>query len=361
MNSLITIIKNQIQSSTAHVLDVPLVPDDAAILSLAQKHDLLQFIYAATNDSKNLSPIIARMMRIDYVTREVMDILEAAQIPHVPLKGAVLRSLYPEFWMRTSCDVDILVQEEDLERAVNALTNNNYRVDGKKNFHDIHLYSEDAVHLELHFNIKESIDPMDNVLDRVWKHTIPVDGTTFCYKESPEFFLFHHIAHMAYHFHRGGCGIRPFIDLWILEQKLPIDQGKYRKLIQSAGLEKFEKQAFRLMRYWFDNGEADDLILNMEHFVINGGVYGSKKQSLVIRQGQAESKLAYFFNRLIMPYKFMVILYPVLKKHKWLMPFCQVHRWGKAVGARKRVAGEVQMVMTSKEDYSVDMMKELGL
>jgi hypothetical protein len=41
-------------------------------------------------------------------------VLEKAKIPHIPLKGSVLRKLYKEPWLRTSCDIDILVQEETL-------------------------------------------------------------------------------------------------------------------------------------------------------------------------------------------------------------------------------------------------------
>ena len=47
--------------------------------------------------------------------------LEKAQIPFLPLKGSVIRAYYPEPWMRTSCDIDVLVHREDLERAVSFL------------------------------------------------------------------------------------------------------------------------------------------------------------------------------------------------------------------------------------------------
>ena len=42
---------------------------------------------------------------------------EKAQIPFLPLKGSVIRKYYPEAWMRTSCDIDILVHDEDVGRA----------------------------------------------------------------------------------------------------------------------------------------------------------------------------------------------------------------------------------------------------
>ena len=38
--------------------------------------------------------------------------IKKVQIPFLPLKGSVIRQYYPEPWMRTSCDIDILVDFE---------------------------------------------------------------------------------------------------------------------------------------------------------------------------------------------------------------------------------------------------------
>ena len=57
----------------------------------------------------------------------------------------------------------------------------------------------------------------------------------------------------------------------------------------------------------------------------------------------------------------MVILYPILKTHKWLLPVCEIHRWGKVFSAKDRILKETKTAIKVREDYSVDMMKELGL
>ena len=48
---------------------------------------------------------------------ECCNALEKAQIPFVPLKGSVIRKYYPEAWMRTSSDIDVLVHKEDVEKT----------------------------------------------------------------------------------------------------------------------------------------------------------------------------------------------------------------------------------------------------
>lgn len=47
--------------------------------------------------------------------------LDDAGIDYIPLKGSVLCNLYPAPEMRTSSDIDVLVHEEDLERAVRTI------------------------------------------------------------------------------------------------------------------------------------------------------------------------------------------------------------------------------------------------
>lgn len=200
---------------------------------------------------------------------------------------------------------------------------------------------------------------MDRVLDKVWQYSVKVND--FEYAESPEFFRFHHIAHMAYHFIHGGCGIRSFIDLWIFENKIETDDKKYRDLLKQANLEKFEKYAFKLMHYWLDNGGADEQILNMEHYILTGSTYGSTEKSVIIGNYKAGSKFKYFLNRIFMPLEDLATIYPKLYKHKWLLPFYQISRWTKIFKKRKSVKQEINLTVNSKEDYSIDMMKNLDL
>lgn len=121
--------------------------------------------------------------------------------------------------MRTSCDIDILIYEEDLEVAINSLETKGYRC-GERNYHDVSLYSPSKIHLELHFNIQENMDNLDAVLKDAWEYAVPTNTSQYAF--SKEFFAFHIFAHMAYHFVSGGCGIRSLLDIWVLKHKMGI-------------------------------------------------------------------------------------------------------------------------------------------
>ena len=100
---------------------------------LARMHDLGHLVGQAAADwklpewetvtvaKKTAMQALYRYMRLEQTLQQLCMLLEEAKIPFIPLKGSVLRNEYPQPWMRTSCDIDILVREEDLERAADAL------------------------------------------------------------------------------------------------------------------------------------------------------------------------------------------------------------------------------------------------
>ena len=61
-----------------------------------------------------------------YVLNEIVKCFDAAKILNIPLKGSVICDYYPEPWMRSSCDVDILIKNEDSERAIACLSKLGY-------------------------------------------------------------------------------------------------------------------------------------------------------------------------------------------------------------------------------------------
>ena len=97
---------------------------------------------------------IYRYQHQRYDLSVILNAFEAGKIMHIPLKGSVLRSFYPQEWMRTGCDIDILVKEDDLDVAKDTLVNIGYKA-GFKMTHDISLESPGGTHVELHFDLIE--------------------------------------------------------------------------------------------------------------------------------------------------------------------------------------------------------------
>ena len=312
---------------------------------------------------------VFRYAQLNAELERICAVLERAEIPHLPLKGSVLRRLYPEPWMRTSCDIDVLVRREQLEAAADALVAQlSYRKEALSS-HDLPLFSPGGVHLELHYDlIEERMDERAaGALLTVWESASLQAGCRYRYEMSDEMFYFYHIAHMAKHFQNGGCGIRPLLDLWILDNRVtPRNPAARDALLEQGGLLPFATAARQLSHVWFDGAQPDDLTRQMEQFILFGGVYGTEQNRITVQHDRKGGKLRYILSRIFMPYDSLVFLYPVLRKHKWLLPVCEVRRWLRLLqpARAKRTMRELhtsQHIDRQQVESTAAMMRRLGL
>ena len=308
---------------------------------------------------------VQRYVQLDYELTRICDVLERAQIPFIPLKGAVIRKFYPEPWMRTSCDIDVLVHEEDLGRAAQVLVKElSYTTDHKKKYHDMWLFAPNGTHLELHFSILETMDNIDPLLSRAWEFAAPV--TQYRYALSQEFLAFHLLAHMSYHFIGGGCGIRSLMDIFLLRQHNAYDEAVLRGYLAQCGIEKFYDSILALNAVWFQDAAPTPLTEKMEHFLISGGTYGTKEQNIIIKQQRKGGKRRYLLNRVFMPYRELRFRYRVLEKWPILYPAMLVYRWIELFfgGRLKRTWKEAQIAYKATKGQSEevdDFLREMGL
>jgi hypothetical protein len=310
------------------------------LFALAKAHDLSHVVAYALYESgavkagdkwydrvqKEQISSTWRYEQISLALDEIREIFENGQVAFVPLKGSVIRTFYAQPWLRSSCDIDVLVHEEDLERASAMLEERGWSKKGK-NFHDVSFYSPIGVHLELHYNITEQTKSIDAVLEKVWEYSECVVGKTYEHRQTPEFLMFHLLAHMSYHFISGGCGIRPFLDIWLLRDTLEYDARELDALCEEAQLLTFKKSVNALIDAWMCGVEHTELTARMEGFILGGGVYGTTSNRVILEQAQSGTKGKNILFRLFMPYSLMKERYPVLKKHKWLLPLYWVVRW----------------------------------
>lgn len=311
------------------------------LLILSREHDLVHLVALALKENgllseknaasiqKNMLQAVLRHERLGFVTEKIYAEFEKEKIPFLPLKGAILRDYYPEPWMRTSCDADILVHPEELDRASNVLVENLSYQKGRRTSHDIPFSAPSGEHIELHFDLLEEnrANHAIRVLQNVWNDAAPVASGSFHYKMSDEFFYFYHIAHMAKHMETGGCGVRPFLDLFLLDQKAPEKKESRDALLKKAGLYPFAQKARRLSRVWFGGENADRVSLMMQSYIFRGGLYGSFENKVAVSMEKGGGKASYLFRRIFVSTEKLARYYPILEKKPYLAPIMQVRRW----------------------------------
>ena len=319
---------------------------DSAMLpemtALARYHDLTHLLALGLRNNglltlengeleKEIFHAAFRFEQLNYELTSICRTLERAQVPFIPLKGSVLRQYYPEPWMRTSCDIDVLVHEEDLDGATAALADAlDYRIE-TKSAHDVQIFTPSGQHIELHFNLIEDhrIKGASAILNRVWDAAVPCGGWTYQYEMPDELFYFYHIAHMAKHVENGGCGIRPFLDIWVLMHYVPHDRDRREQLLADGGLSAFARQAERLTEIWFGNGVRDDTACHLENYIINGGVYGNLVNQISVQQIKQGGRLRYACSQIWLPYEALKWAYPSLERKPQLLALYELRRWGR--------------------------------
>ena len=347
-----------------------------ALYRLSKAHDLAHLVGTALAENHLLPEsgalkeqfdrqsvlAIYRYEQMSFERVAISRVLETAKIPFIPLKGAVLQQYYPQPWMRTSGDIDILIHEADLDRAVAALTSElSYGSTGRGS-HDIGMTAPSGVRLELHYNLIEEQEgtSAEQLLHDVWKYAQAAPNSVQ-YHLTDAFFYYYHVAHMAKHFACGGCGIRPLIDLYVLRHCISYDADERERLLVKGELLTFERAAVRLSEVWFADAEPDALTDAMQRFILSGGVYGSAKN-----RAATHDKSKYLRSRIFLPYRILKEQYPVLRKHKWLLPFMQIRRWFRLLFRGRfrqlTIAAEANSrVDEQQRAETAEMIRQLGL
>lgn len=335
--------------------------DLAHVVAMALKRNHLctdEKIYKTFQQSLHYAMYRYETKRYEYM--QICSLLEEAQIVYVPLKGAVICKYYPQPWMRTSSDIDILIREEDLNKAKDLLVSKLHYKIMKYNYHDISMISPQKQLFELHFRILENEDSIDTMLDGVWDYVYPIESGRYEYAMSPEFFVFHAAAHMLYHLKHGGCGVRFLVDVWLLENKTDYDKKKLRRMYKLCEIEKFAGCIEKLANVWFGYAKHDRITEKLEQYVIEGGLFGTLETKVRARKTKTKGKFHYIISRIWQPYKELKASYPKLEKHPVLYPYYAVKRWFKIFNKEdaKKFNSEMRLHSNMKQD-SVDMLMEL--
>lgn len=351
------------------------------LYTLSQKHDLSHIIASALSKMKvlgndeisqkytnQLMMAAYRDRQKEHAIEQTCLILENAKIPHIPLKGSVIRKLYPQAWMRTSCDVDILVHKDDAEAAIACLCNAGFVRFNDRSIHDYNLLSPNKVHIELHYTLTQDgkLTAADEILNSVWSYTTPEDECTYCRSMEPEMFLLYHLAHMGRHLLHGGCGVRPFIDLWLIRHKMALDPSKLNALLENTKLGAFYDAVSDLSEVWLGDRTRSNETELLEKFILSGGTYGTTTNAETIKAARGINKVRSFLSVMFLPRKNLAVLYPNLKKHPFLFPFYQVKRWFRIFKSDKRqkiqhLTNTRNAVTKAEANSALILLEHLGL
>ena len=235
----------------------------------------------------------------------------------MPLKGAVLKKLYPKPEMRVMGDGDILIKSEQYEIIREAMQSLGY-TEFIESDHEF-IWNKPNIHIELHKRLIPSYNKDYYFYYGVgWKFAKPDAGS--CCKMSDEDTFVYIFTHYAKHYRDGGIGIRHITDLYVFLTSNPKLDKKYIETeLNKLGLLKFYKNTINTIDVWFNNKQANDISDFITDRIFESGSYGTYVSHILSGAVKSSNfgknaKFKKVFNLIFPPYNDMSRKYLVLKK-----------------------------------------------
>ena len=341
----------------------------SGVLAVAKMHSLAAIAaYAlesaeihnkAFEEAKNKA--IRKNIILDVERESVLNELEKAGIWYMPLKGAVLKDMYPQIGMREMADNDILF-DANRSQAVKAImealgfTTEHF---GRSN-HDV--YQKPPVcNSEMHNALfsytggEKLIEYYSDVKNRLEKDR----GNRYGYHFTNEDFYIYITAHEYKHFSHGGTGLRNLVDRYVFLNHFAddLDMSYIKAELSKIELLNYEKKSHDFALKLYNGVKLDAEGKQFLDYYIFSGTYGTTENlvenRIKARGGGITSRIRYGLDRFIGPvsrhnpsYTVYAAQYPTFYKHKLLLPLLPFYRLIHGLkNSRKRIITEIRTLM----------------
>ena len=381
---LVHILKSAIDGQAPDAM--PDAIDESVFLQFCAFHRLENIVYLTIGDKLSENAQKALFERYNrsvfvgatqsYYLEEVENAFGKNNIDYLVLKGRELVKLYPSEDMRQSADFDMYLGRENSKKAKDIMLGLGFEIISYTDTDEHDEYIADKVAMcEIHPVLIQNNHPWQAECNRIPERLIKSDNKPHELKMSNEDFYLYNLAHTAKHMKYAGIGIRAFLDMWLIYKAYgqSFDWDYLDEKLALANLTEFEKHTRRLCDYWFESKETDDTVKAMAVYVAQSGWVGTYEQqkstALAENAGKTQSvkmaKLKKYTGIIFSPYETMVQRYPILKKHKWLLQFCRIHRALRAVIKRRDVIRDVAKDIEAGDMGTgkaiVELKKSIGL
>ncbi len=367
------------------------ITDQKRFFQVARENGLSGILYSQL-DKNNINPEVYTLFHKDFlaythsdilqehVVKELTNLFNEAGIDHIFLKGVVLKKLYPEPYMRSMGDIDLVVKEAHHPKAKKLMKEANYELisDSQQHTNFKHL---SGVHLELHprlsyvFNEKHA-----KFLESVWVYAVQSELHRYQFK--PEFELVYLLYHMAKHFYGTGVGIRSVLDIGIYAKhyEASFNLEELDKILEKSNLTTFLGTMLLLNRMYFNLDVLSKYVKNISlsnqtfekvtQLIVSSGVHGHGKDfnPFLGRLGgskvKGQKKLVFILALTFPSYRSMKGMYPWLRYVPFMYPFTWVIRWMKLVFKKtRRTLGKIKQLFVSNEAGAeiANLYKDIGL
>lgn len=291
----------------------------------------------------------------DVYEEKILERFEKDGIKCMPLKGIIIKHLYPQFFMRRMSDLDILIDIGKLKETRRIMPELGFEAWRYDEHHDIYSFLG-YVNVELHKML--IVGEMENYFQIGFERAHLKEGCLYTYEMSVEDFYIHVLGHMAYHFAWGGVGIRLLLDIRVyLDKYASVMNREYVKQeLEKIGLYTFACHAEKLSEIWFLGVESNEFYDELGMYIVESGYLGTQEHREILEVVKHSdenidrpAKWKAVLTTIFLPYKTMTFAYPILKKTPILLPFAWIARWVNVFMKRRNNITRIQRLLNAKD------------
>lgn len=336
--------------------------DMEKLYALAKKHTLpavtgfaLKSIGAETPEFfEAREKAMRKNILLDAERARLFRYLDENRIWHMPLKGVILKSLYPKNGMRQMSDNDILYDASYKKQIREYFLSSGYKTDNEEIPHHEEYTKPPVLNFEMHnslFSLRTG-DVFYEYYKNVKEHLVKDSGSEYAYHFTDEDYYIYFTAHEYKHFSDGGTGLRSLLDRYVFlcAKDSSLDHEYICRELEKLGIADYEKQSRELCMKLFSSAELPELTedeLELIDFYFGSGTYGTfHNRTLGMMKKHAEktgntSKFRYMLSRIFPDMDFYRRCYPLAYKYKILIPFCWIYKTVKTLLFRRdRISAE---------------------
>lgn len=340
-------------------------------LPLAQKHGVANMLYyalpclPAEQQPAEVERRILKELAYAAAVREavqereldaLLERFEAERIPVLPLKGCILKKLYPKPEMRYMSDVDLLFDAKQALRVREVMQALGYET-AKFEQGDTDFYiSPTRLNYELHRSLRDEgfHESSRRFLETLLSSAKPREGKTYILELPREEHYAYLLCHFVKHLINGGIGVRQVMDIYICKHGWSFDEKKLGTLLEQLELTEFASTLERLAECWFGEDEGDAVTDELGAYILGSGTFGTDEQRVadrMLKDQEKTNRAAYVLRRVFLPYKTMRAYFPSLKKVPFLLPFYWIFRILRGIFCRnKKLSEEINTVIRTTDE-----------
>lgn len=346
----------------------------AVIFKIAEQHSLNVLVSfamepvviddAARYCKKSREMSLRRNLLLEAECRHLCKVMDEKGIWHMPLKGSVMKNLYPRMEMRQMSDQDILFDTNGRHEMREYMLARGYDPKGHNDTHHDIYHKEPLYNIELHHTLFELhcdmrlVDYYRNVKQ---ERMIPDGDGTLGFHFSDEDFYIYMVAHAYKHYMDHGVGLRSLVDVYVYEKAKPgLDWAYVERECAKLGMDEYEQTCRSVAGKLFGKNAPQTLTpaeAEMLAFCMDSGTHGNEagfiRHELKLAGASGDKvtlghKLRYIWKRTFPSAKWMRENDRMARKHPRLLVFAWIARLFRGM-FKKHTAAELKTVMNTED------------